>query len=487
MLVHKSEWVILFLCIAMLLCSVESEAMELIPWDAIMEGERGQGQIPLIFVHGFHPDPELMPGAFLPYFIWSTWEVMASSITEDPYLNEQYELYAFAYWPLLHPLDDIAQGFKDEVDRVLGPDSSFIILAHSMGGVMAREYIERLGGYERVKSLFTIGTPHQGVPLYTIGQGFRSRFEAIDYLEGTPQCMERVGLMDWDKGCYLVELNEEAEHNHLIYSIFGYQGDTKDVSFLSVLGQAYYDLITFLEPPSDGIVLNYSSYLPGAYNFPPLKGIHHHALTSSPRVIEIVHGGLKDSIDQKGYTVEGQVLNEQGQGIPDILVEAGDAFSITDEEGFFVFQEAKPFGTSIQPRPGLAKVSFPFMDAVDGRDEYYIFEILPAQEVRGEVGEYLTGQVVTDTEILLSNELYYQHFYRGYVDGEGSFYFPAVAPGLYRAAVVREQEAIPVFAHLLVEGEPLEVSIKVLPELATLFELLNPIKIMNGGEDKEYE
>jgi pimeloyl-ACP methyl ester carboxylesterase len=45
------------------------------------------------------------------------------------------------------------------------------IVAHSLGGVVARYYIERLGGATRVGRLITIGSPHKGTRLGRFGLG----------------------------------------------------------------------------------------------------------------------------------------------------------------------------------------------------------------------------------------------------------------------------------------------------------------------------
>jgi pimeloyl-ACP methyl ester carboxylesterase len=43
------------------------------------------------------------------------------------------------------------------------------VVGHSLGGLIARYYIQRLGGDERVHTLVTLGTPHGGtVPAYTL-------------------------------------------------------------------------------------------------------------------------------------------------------------------------------------------------------------------------------------------------------------------------------------------------------------------------------
>ena len=41
-------------------------------------------------------------------------------------------------------------------------DAKVIILAHSMGGLISRYYLEVLGGWQDCKALFTFGTPYRG-------------------------------------------------------------------------------------------------------------------------------------------------------------------------------------------------------------------------------------------------------------------------------------------------------------------------------------
>ena len=57
------------------------------------------------------------------------------------------------------------------------------IVAHSMGGLVARFYIERMGGAAKVQRLITIGTPHRGTRLGRFGLGLPG---ARDLIGGSP-------------------------------------------------------------------------------------------------------------------------------------------------------------------------------------------------------------------------------------------------------------------------------------------------------------
>jgi hypothetical protein len=64
-------------------------------------------------------------------------------------------------------LADVAQGARDlgeHIERICqetGHDRVHVV-GHSLGGVIARYYVQRLDGDRRVESLVTLGTPHQG-------------------------------------------------------------------------------------------------------------------------------------------------------------------------------------------------------------------------------------------------------------------------------------------------------------------------------------
>lgn len=44
------------------------------------------------------------------------------------------------------------------------------VIGHSLGGLIARYYVQRLGGHRRIRTLVTLGTPHAGTELARMGQ-----------------------------------------------------------------------------------------------------------------------------------------------------------------------------------------------------------------------------------------------------------------------------------------------------------------------------
>ena len=60
------------------------------------------------------------------------------------------------------PLDKLAQQVANYIDKTFAPDEKLSVIGFSMGGIVSRYYIQRLGGIERVKNFITIASPHQG-------------------------------------------------------------------------------------------------------------------------------------------------------------------------------------------------------------------------------------------------------------------------------------------------------------------------------------
>lgn len=72
-------------------------------------------------------------------------------------------VYALSYGPPLAPIAHFATQLAARIDAVLAATGAaqVLLIAHSMGGLVAREYLRRHGGV-RVRRLITVGTPHQG-------------------------------------------------------------------------------------------------------------------------------------------------------------------------------------------------------------------------------------------------------------------------------------------------------------------------------------
>lgn len=59
-------------------------------------------------------------------------------------------------------IDELANKLAEQIDAALGPDQPFNLFGFSMGGLIGRYYLQRLGGVRRVTRFVTLATPHLG-------------------------------------------------------------------------------------------------------------------------------------------------------------------------------------------------------------------------------------------------------------------------------------------------------------------------------------
>lgn len=134
------------------------------------------GKNPVLLVHG----------------IWDTSDIF-SRVT--PFLSELgWPVYGLNLIPNDSSvgLDKLAKQVKAFAEEVLGRDRPFDLIGFSMGGIVSRYYLQRLGGIERVQRFVTISSPHNGT--------------LIAYAQGLEGCVQmRPGSK------FLEDLNRDAQ------------------------------------------------------------------------------------------------------------------------------------------------------------------------------------------------------------------------------------------------------------------------------------
>ena len=73
-------------------------------------------------------------------------------------------IHTFSYSPLTLDVRSTAERMGAEIEAICEESGSeqIHVVGHSLGGLIARYYVQRLGGDERVHTCVTLGTPHQG-------------------------------------------------------------------------------------------------------------------------------------------------------------------------------------------------------------------------------------------------------------------------------------------------------------------------------------
>ncbi len=59
-------------------------------------------------------------------------------------------------------LDSLAKQLADYISQTFEPEQAIDIVGYSMGGIVSRYYVQRLGGIHRVQRFITISSPHSG-------------------------------------------------------------------------------------------------------------------------------------------------------------------------------------------------------------------------------------------------------------------------------------------------------------------------------------
>jgi triacylglycerol lipase len=104
-------------------------------------------RIPVLLVHGLVDNR-------------SVFAVMRRSLRRRGFAS----VCSWNYSPWLSDAAQAARDLGEHIERICqetGHDRVHVV-GHSLGGLIARYYVQRLGGDRRVESLVTLGTPHQG-------------------------------------------------------------------------------------------------------------------------------------------------------------------------------------------------------------------------------------------------------------------------------------------------------------------------------------
>jgi len=86
-------------------------------------------------------------------------------------------LFEMAPGIVFAPIEEFAGRLGERVDAILQSTGAeqIDLVAHSMGGLVARYYVEQLGGAGKVRRCITIETPHHGTLLAVIAPGENAR------------------------------------------------------------------------------------------------------------------------------------------------------------------------------------------------------------------------------------------------------------------------------------------------------------------------
>ena len=88
-------------------------------------------------------------------------------------------------------LDKLAEQVAKWIAKTFAPEQQLDIVGFSMGGIVSRYYVQRLGGINRVGRFITVSSPHNGT--------------VTGYLRSGPGCVQMR-----PKSAFLADLNQDA-------------------------------------------------------------------------------------------------------------------------------------------------------------------------------------------------------------------------------------------------------------------------------------
>lgn len=104
---------------------------------------------------------DMSPGGsweLMPVYGWSYSSLM-STLTANGFTVLPY------YYDWRQHISSITEKFSNFVNEQSATNEKVDIVAHSMGGLLARDYIDRYGSSQKIDRLLTAGTPHRGTPI----------------------------------------------------------------------------------------------------------------------------------------------------------------------------------------------------------------------------------------------------------------------------------------------------------------------------------
>jgi triacylglycerol esterase/lipase EstA (alpha/beta hydrolase family) len=164
------------------------------------EGQAAGRRHPVILLHGFAMNRT--------NWIWLGRRLAARGI--GPLYGTSY----FSLQPIRHSAAKLAR-FVEEV-RAKEQCERVDIVAHSLGGVVARWYIDQLGGADKVGRVVTIGSPHRGTATSRLGPFIPSAKETragSDFYAALGPLTERAGLSYtsvWSRADAIIEPPESS-------------------------------------------------------------------------------------------------------------------------------------------------------------------------------------------------------------------------------------------------------------------------------------
>ncbi len=144
-------------------------------------------------------------------------------------------------------IDELAQQMADYIDKNFEPQQPLDIVGLSMGGLVTRYYLQRLGGMNRVQRFIAISSPHSGTwTAYTLwGKGCIQMRPNSEFLEDLNRDATVLGKLnftsiwtDWDFIIVPASSSQISAAKEVKLSVFAHAMMARDSSSLKAVAEA---------------------------------------------------------------------------------------------------------------------------------------------------------------------------------------------------------------------------------------------------------
>jgi len=157
-----------------------------------------------------------------------------------------YTLNLSPYWGNAS-IDELAQQIADYIDKTFAPEQHLDIVGLSMGGLVTRYYLQRLGGINRVQRFIAISSPHSGTWMaYTLwGKGciqMRPGSAFLEDLNRDAALLEKLNFTsiwtDWDFIIVPASSSQISAAKEVKLSVFAHAMMARHSSSLKAVAEA---------------------------------------------------------------------------------------------------------------------------------------------------------------------------------------------------------------------------------------------------------
>ncbi len=144
-------------------------------------------------------------------------------------------------------IDELAQQIADYIDKTFAPEQHLDIVGLSMGGLVTRYYVQRLGGINRVQRFIAISSPHSGTWMaYTLwGKGciqMRPGSAFLEDLNRDAALLEKLNFTsiwtDWDFIIVPASSSQISAAKEVKLSVFAHAMMARHSSSLKAVAEA---------------------------------------------------------------------------------------------------------------------------------------------------------------------------------------------------------------------------------------------------------